>query len=121
LELNKSLFHKAVRTVREAGVGCQSERDAPVLRWSWDALTEGRSHSDTLAGCMVCSTTPSSSPVNVAAAGRLSGKKPGQGAGQIMEGRHRSTRAKTLGEPAGLYLDSRLAPAVITMVRRRRF
>lgn len=26
----KSLFHKAARTVREAGVGRQAERDAPV-------------------------------------------------------------------------------------------
>jgi hypothetical protein len=60
-----SLFHKAVGADREAAVGCDASRDAPVLRWSGDALTDGRSHSDTPVGCMVCSTTPSSSAVRV--------------------------------------------------------
>jgi hypothetical protein len=60
-----SLFHKAVRPVRAAAVGCQAARDAPVPLWSWNALTDGRSHSDTRAGCIVSSTTASSSPVSV--------------------------------------------------------
>ncbi len=47
-----SLFHKAVP-------------DASVLCWSWDALMEGRSHSDTWVGWIVRSTTASSSPVSV--------------------------------------------------------
>ncbi|HZC98886.1 MAG TPA: hypothetical protein VFA46_01435 [Actinomycetes bacterium] len=55
-----SLFHQLVRTDGEA-VGCDAARDAPIPPWSADALSEGRSHSDTLVGCMVCSTTPSSS------------------------------------------------------------
>jgi hypothetical protein len=60
-----SLFHKVVRTVKEAAVGGDAARDAPVPRCSADALTEGRSHSDTLVGCIVCSTTPSSWAVRV--------------------------------------------------------
>src|SRR6266540_146050 len=60
-----SLFHKPVRTDGETAVGGDAARDAPVVLWSWGGLTDGRSHSDTLAGCMVCSTTPSSSAVRV--------------------------------------------------------
>jgi hypothetical protein len=44
--------HNAVRTVRGAA-SCQAARDAPGMRWSWDALPDGRSHSDTWVGCMV--------------------------------------------------------------------
>ncbi len=56
-----SLFHKAVGVGGEAAVGCDVVRDAPVPRWLGGALTEGRSHSDTRVGCMVWSTTASSS------------------------------------------------------------
>src|SRR6266498_2062987 len=62
---HERLFHKAVRTDGEAAVGCDAARDTPVLRWSEDALTGGRSHSDTLVGCIVWSTTPSSSAIKV--------------------------------------------------------
>jgi hypothetical protein len=60
-----SLFHKPVAADGEAAAGGDAARDAPMLRCSADALTEGRSHSDTLVGCMVSSTTPSSSAVRV--------------------------------------------------------
>jgi hypothetical protein len=59
-----SLFHKPVRTNGEAAAW-GAARDAPVPRCPGDALTEGRSHNDTLAGCIVSSTTASSSPVSV--------------------------------------------------------
>ena len=41
-----NLFHKAAP-------------DAPYLHWSWDALREGRRHSDTWVGCIVWSVTAS--------------------------------------------------------------
>src|SRR6266511_5083467 len=59
-----SLFHEPVRTNGEAAAW-GAARDAAMLRCSWDAVTEGRSHSDTLVGCMVWSTTASSSAVRV--------------------------------------------------------
>jgi len=59
-----SLFHKAVEAGSDAA-GSYAARDAPILRWPWDAPTEGRSHSDALVGCIVCSTTPSSSAARV--------------------------------------------------------
>src|SRR6266545_160817 len=55
-----SLFHKPVRADGEAAAW-GAARDAAVPRCSWDAFTEGRSHSATLTGSMVWSTTASSS------------------------------------------------------------
>src|SRR5206468_8540882 len=60
-----SPFHKAMGADGEAVVGCDAARDASMRRWSWDAGTDGRSHSDAWVGCMVCSTTASSSLVRV--------------------------------------------------------
>jgi hypothetical protein len=59
------LFHQPVRTDGEPAVGCDAARDVPMLRRLADVVTDGRSHSDALVGCMVWSTTASSSAVRV--------------------------------------------------------
>src|SRR4029453_4301230 len=61
---HEGLVHNAVRTVRGVA-SCQAAGEAPGMRCSWDPLPDGRSHSDAWVGCMVWSTTASSSAVRV--------------------------------------------------------